>query len=184
MKKINVTIFLLIAALVFAPAMTYAATPAPASTPDKAVVPEKGPMKEKHGKKGQFYKDLNLTEEQQKALEANKSKNRDQMKALGQNMKDKMSLLRQELQKDPLNMEQVNRIEADLKAAQAQMLDQRLASILEVRKILTPEQFKKFMAKMEQKREHFGHKGEGMKGKWKGKPPDAAGNPKPEQIQK
>ena len=35
------------------------------------------------------------------------------------------------------------------------MLDNRLNSILEVRKILTPEQFKKFIGKMQEHKEHF-----------------------------
>ena len=37
------------------------------------------------------------------------------------------------------------------------MADQRLAHILEVRKILTPEQFKKFSEKMKDRKNHGGH---------------------------
>jgi Spy/CpxP family protein refolding chaperone len=106
-------------------------------------------------KKEEIFKDLNLTDEQKEALKANKEKNREARKTLSQAMRDKMKLMREELQKDNLDMGKINQIQADLKSAQAQMLDQRLEGILEVRKILTLEQFKKFSDKMEEHRKEF-----------------------------
>ena len=46
-------------------------------------------------------------------------------------------------------MEKIDQINGDLKKMMAQMLDYRLERILEVRKILTPEQFKKFTSQVE-----------------------------------
>ncbi len=99
-----------------------------------------------------FFKELNFNEDQKKALKANKEKHRQDTKAVFEDMHAKMKLMREELQKDHLDMGKVNQIQADLKATQAKMMDQRLEHILEVRKILTPEQFKQFSQKMEEHR--------------------------------
>ena len=69
--------------------------------------------------------------------------------------------MRQELQNPTLNMDKINQIQSELKASQAQMLDARLQGILEIRKILTPEQFTKFSAKMEEHKGRGDHKWEG-----------------------
>ena len=69
-----------------------------------------------------------------------------------------MASLRQELEKSQLNMQLVYQINNELKLLEAQILDNRLERILEVRKILTPEQFKKFEDKMNERMEHFKNK--------------------------
>jgi Spy/CpxP family protein refolding chaperone len=126
------------------------ATPAVFATP-----PDNGPEGDKvtaeNGpRKDWMDKDLNLTEDQKKMLEANKNQNREGMKTLFQSIKEKRSLIREELQKSQLDIGKINQIQGELKELQAKMLDHRLEGILEVRKILTPEQFKKFMANMEE----------------------------------
>ena len=63
-------------------------------------------------------------------------------------------MIRQELQKDQLNMDSINQINSELKNLQAQILDRRLEGILEVRKVLTPEQFKKFTDRTEERKVH------------------------------
>ena len=99
-------------------------------------------MKEKRTQK--IYAQLNLTDEQKKQLEDNKQKNREQKKALFKQMKSSKETLVQEFMKPDLDMNKINAIHAQIKALQAQMADNRMGSILAVRKILTPEQFKKF----------------------------------------
>jgi Spy/CpxP family protein refolding chaperone len=111
-----------------------------------------------------LYKDLGLTKEQKQSLEENKNKNKEQMKALFQNMREKTALVRQELQKEQLDMVKITQLNNELKQLQAQMLDYKLQSILEVRKILTPEQFRKFSAKMEKRAGHFKDKRERPEG--------------------
>lgn len=121
-----------------------------------AVMPEAGASQgkmmgdKKEAKKQELYKELSLTDEQKKLLEENKEKNRAQVKALFQQMKDKRTLLSQELQKPTLDMEKIQQINNDMKTLDSQMSDLRLEGILEVRKILTPEQFGKFISKMEE----------------------------------
>lgn len=107
---------------------------------------------------------LNLTNEQKKLLEENRNKQRGQKKLLFEQMGEKTALIRQELQKDELNMDKIHQINTELKNLQAQILDERLEGILEVRKILTPEQFKKFIAKTQARPGHFKNKLERAKG--------------------
>jgi Spy/CpxP family protein refolding chaperone len=134
------------------------ASAAPETQDIKAKNPEWA-QKMKEKREG-FFKELGLTDEQKKALEAHKDQHRKEMKELVQSMRDQMKQMREELQKDKLDMGKINQIQSQLKTTQAQMMDHRLQGILEVRKILTPDQFKKFSEKMEEGREHWGgHKG-------------------------
>ena len=105
-----------------------------------------------------LFEELNVTEEQRSLLKANKEKIRDQGRALRRETQEKMDLMRQELEKKELDMEKINQIQNEIKAVQARMIDARLESILEVRKILTPEQFNAFMVRMQEKRGEFRQK--------------------------
>jgi Spy/CpxP family protein refolding chaperone len=100
----------------------------------------------------EVFKQLNLTDDQKTQLEANKKQRRDQMKTWAEQMKAQREAMRQELMKKDLDMGKVNAIQSQIKTLEAQMTDNRLNSILEVRKILTPEQFNKFISMMEQNR--------------------------------
>ena len=80
------------------------------------------------------------------------------MKALFNDIETQEAAMKQELQKQNLDTGKIDQLNNELKKLQSQLLDQRLAATLEVRKILSPEQFKKFMAKMEEHREHWKRK--------------------------
>ncbi len=100
----------------------------------------------------EVYDQLNLTDEQKKKLEANKAGHRDTMKALFEKMRSYRQALNDELMKPDLNMGHINEIQAQVKTLQAEITDHRLNSILEVRAILTPEQFAKFISLMEKQK--------------------------------
>ena len=106
----------------------------------------------------ELYKDINLSEAQKKALEENRKGRKEEMKSIFSQIKEKKEAIRNELQKNELNIGKITQINNELKILDTQMLDRKLEGILEVRKILTPEQFKKFMAKMDQRQEHFKEK--------------------------
>ena len=146
MKKIIA--LLIIGALVMSSGALYAAG-------DKCDQGEKGARGNAIAARHNIYKDLNLTEEQKKMLEENKAKHKEEMKTLFAAMKETRISMRQELQKETLDMAKINQINDELKKLQAQTVDHRLESVLVVRKILSPDQFKKFMSKMEEKAEHF-----------------------------
>ncbi len=103
-----------------------------------------------HGRMDQkindMYKELNLSEEQKKALEANKTQNKDKMSAIFENIKVCKEEFRKEIIKSELDMAKIDSIQSRLKSAQAELVDARLSSILEVRKILNQEQFSKFIS--------------------------------------
>ncbi len=147
--RVKAVVFLIIVMLALSSPVVYAVHNDAACQQEKSV---KGKME---AGRQELYKDLNLTDEQKKLLEANKAKHREEMKALAGQMKEKKAEVRQELQKDQLDMAKITQLNNELKALQAQMLDHRLESTLEVRKILTPEQFKKFISKIEDWPKHF-----------------------------
>jgi Spy/CpxP family protein refolding chaperone len=109
-------------------------------------------------KRQQFYSDLGLSDEQKKLLDENRKKQREQNKQIFSQVKEKTALLRQELQEEPLNTEKIYQTNNELKKLQEQISDNRVERILEVRKILTADQFKKFIAKTEKQKEHSRYK--------------------------
>lgn len=92
-----------------------------------------------------LWDQLSLTPVQKKQLEENRAKNRETMKATFENMKSCRESLNAELMKPELDMNKINSIQSQMKALQNQMADSRLSSMLEVRKVLTREQFEKFL---------------------------------------
>jgi len=90
------------------------------------------------------HKKLNLTPEQENQLKAHRESHRKQMQTLREQLKAKRDQIRAELQKSDFNIEEVQKTHGELKALKSQVEDLRLQGILEVREILTPEQFNKF----------------------------------------
>lgn len=154
-KKIGVIAVSLIAILALASSAACAQSSGASGEQKKAF------MEKKEAKRQELYKELNLSEEQKKLLEENRNKHKERMKTLFAGMKEKMTFMRQELQKDTLDTAKINQTNNELKKLQTDMLDYRLDRILEVRKILTPEQFKKFMSKIEEPAGRFKNKHKG-----------------------
>ncbi len=92
----------------------------------------------------EVFKQLDLSPEQEKQLQAHRKNHRGQAGEFREDMKAKKDALRDELQKEELNMEEIYKIHNELKSMLSQKADHRLEGILEVRKILTAEQFRKF----------------------------------------
>ncbi len=101
---------------------------------------------EKMGEKRQkIWDQLNLTTEQKKQLGENKAKNREAMTTKFEQMKSCRESLKEELMKPELDMNKINGIQFQIKALQVEMVDNHLKSVLDVRTILTREQFEKFI---------------------------------------
>ena len=110
------------------------------------------------GKKFQeVYSQLNLSDDQKKQLQNNRQQNKDKRKAMFEKMRATKEAFDQELMKPDLDMNKINEIQLQFKASQSQMIDDRLNSILEVRKIMTPEQFSKFISLMKKHKHEEGH---------------------------
>jgi Spy/CpxP family protein refolding chaperone len=89
-------------------------------------------------------KDLNLSPEQENKLKENREAHRGQMKSLYTQIKAKREEIRTELEKEQFDENKIRQIHTELKGLRSQAEDMRLNAILEVRKILTAEQFAKF----------------------------------------
>jgi Spy/CpxP family protein refolding chaperone len=105
-----------------------------------------------------LFKELNLTDVQKKQLDENRAKNREVMETLRKSMQESKEQMRQELQKETLDMGKIYQLQGQIKEAQAKITDNRLQGILEVHNILTPEQFKKFSEHMEKQKDRFRQK--------------------------
>ncbi len=92
----------------------------------------------------EVFKQLDLSPEQEKQIQAHRENHRGQGREFRENMRAKKEAIKNELQKEELNMENIYKIHNELKDLLLQKADHRLEGILEVRKLLTAEQFRKF----------------------------------------
>ena len=146
--KKSIVVSLIVLGMAFVP-MVYAEDMNPSSES-----PEWSSQKhERTGKRiHEIYSQLNLTDKQKKELQENKSKNWEGKRAAFKQFKSYKEALNQELMKPGIDMNKINEIQAQLKTLSTQRMDSRLNAILEVHKILTPEQFAKFISLMEKHR--------------------------------
>ena len=92
----------------------------------------------------EVFKQLDLSPEQEEQLQAHRKNHREQAGEFWESLRAKKEAIRNELQKEELNMEEIYKIHNELKGLLSNKADHRLEGILEVRKILTAEQFRKF----------------------------------------
>ena len=92
----------------------------------------------------EVFKQLDLSPEQEEQLQAHRDNHREQGREFHESLRAKKEAIRNELQNEELNMEEIYRIHNELKGLLSNKADHRLEGILEVRKILTAEQFRKF----------------------------------------
>jgi Spy/CpxP family protein refolding chaperone len=88
---------------------------------------------------------LNLTDDQNEKLKEHRIKHRKKAKQLSGDIRAKRKELAEELKKSEPNTKEVKQIHSELKKLKAKKEDHRLDGILEVRKILTTEQYSKFI---------------------------------------
>ncbi len=93
----------------------------------------------------EIFKQLDLSPEQEKQLNIHRKRHREQGKEIHTSIRAKREAMKEELQKQALDMEKINKIHSEMKSMHSKKADHRLEGILEVRKILTTEQFVKFM---------------------------------------
>ena len=115
-------------------------------------------VKEDGAARQKLYADLKLTKEQEALLAQNRSKRKEETSALFTQMRENMATMRQALEADTLDMQKIQQVNGKLKEIQAKVIDSRLEGILEVRKILTSEQFKKFLTRRDERANRFRNK--------------------------
>jgi Spy/CpxP family protein refolding chaperone len=118
---------------------------------------------QKGGRFKEHLKELNLTPAQTEQLNTQRQANKSAMRELQQALKTKRGELREELDKQNPDKGKLEGITSELKRLEAQRIDQRVKSILQMKETLTPEQFKKMSALEEGRRgeKHGQRKGKG-----------------------
>lgn len=120
-----------------------------------------------HGPKDHMIaKILDLNDVQVKQLKEIHKKQKEAMKAVFDQVKFNREALSAEIAKTAPDMNKVNEIQTQLKALLSQAVDNHLNSILEIKKIMTPEQFAGYMALEKESKmkksmmghDKFGHK--------------------------
>ena len=106
--------------------------------------------------RGRLKTELGLTKDQETKLETHRIDHRAEMEKLMLVVKDKREELKTALENPQMDKGAVERINDELKDAQNDMADKRLEGILYVRGVLTPDQFKKFLALHAEHREKEG----------------------------
>ncbi len=115
--------------------------------------PTKGMMKGMGARQDKVLEQLGLTPEQKSALDANRDQQMGEIKGLLKNMMEISEKLNDELMKEKMDMGKVDDLNKQLKGIQGQMADKRVSFIMDVRKTLKPEQFKKFIKLTEERRQ-------------------------------
>ena len=110
---------------------------------------DKGDCKDcKKAMHDKMIKDLNLTPAQADQMKAHRKAQMDQMQQLHKSMQSTQEALRVELDKPNTDMAALEKLTGDLKSIEAKKIDLRTQGILDVKKILAPEQFCKMCEKM------------------------------------
>lgn len=105
-----------------------------------------GPKHDRDEMRTKIKSELGLSKEQEKKLETHRIDQRAEMEKRMLTVREKRDELKTALENPQMNKHDVERINDELKDAQNEMADKRLEGILYVREVLTPDQFKKFLA--------------------------------------
>lgn len=106
------------------------------------------------GQKERIFKELNLTQEQQKKLEENRKAQGEEIAKLRATIKEKQTKLQEELKSPSVTRATVEPLVNEIKSLQAQLIEHRINGIFAVKEILTPEQFAKFQQMTEKRQEN------------------------------
>ena len=108
--------------------------------------------------KAGIFKELNLTEEQQKMMKQNRTEQRQETEELFKSIKEERAKLQQALQDPSVTKDKVELIVAKIKSLEGEMVDNRVNGIFKVKEILTPEQYAKFNEMMEKQKSERGRR--------------------------
>jgi len=100
-----------------------------------------------------FAKELNLTPDQQEKLTQNRKVQHEKVVRLRKALKEKEEKLGKALKGPAVTRAALEPIANDIKSLQAQLIDNRIDSILAVKQVLTPEQAAKFEEMAQQYRQ-------------------------------
>ncbi|MBU0580238.1 MAG: periplasmic heavy metal sensor [Candidatus Margulisbacteria bacterium] len=102
--------------------------------------------------KSKFEKSLGLNTEQTEKLQAHREQSQKITKELRDELRAKHKALAKAIGQKTIDQAEVNQIAAEIKDLQGKMVDQKIASMLEMKNILTEEQFKKMQEQKENRK--------------------------------
>ncbi|MEW5896020.1 MAG: Spy/CpxP family protein refolding chaperone [Candidatus Omnitrophota bacterium] len=108
--------------------------------------------------KARVKEELGLDDVQQQKLDEHRAIHREQSRQYIELTKTLREQLKTELEKTDLDIAKIHSIHEQLKTINNQMADHRLEGILQVREILTAEQFNKFFELKERRKSRVGQK--------------------------
>ncbi len=127
-----------------------------------------GPRKEKAKKvMKKVIEELELSPEQQEQIRSSRQAHRKEVKQLRQSIGAARQGLRDELEKAEPNEVKIKSLTAKLKKLLGKQIEQRVEGVLEMREILTPEQYQEFQGKLNQGREKMKKHFQEKKGQWR-----------------
>lgn len=113
---------------------------------------------------GQMMSQLNLSKEQREKMQALMQKNRGAGQESRQALMQKREQLRTMMQSGSGSKEQAKALLGEINKLQSAQMSHRIDMMYEMKSILTPEQFQKFQATMQQKRGQMKGQGQGQGG--------------------
>ncbi|UCC95273.1 MAG: periplasmic heavy metal sensor [Candidatus Omnitrophota bacterium] len=119
---------------------------------------EKQDRREYRGRKDTLFQDLGLSLQQQEEMRRHRQEHHERAKDLHRILRDTRKKLGDELDKAGSDEATINSLVAEMKELEAQMIDSRVQGVLEIKEILTPEQFQTFQEKTKKMREKKGHR--------------------------
>jgi Spy/CpxP family protein refolding chaperone len=106
--------------------------------------PQKGRSQAREARMEEIHRRLGLTPEQSQKLKDHRKSHKEEARRIHEQLREKRQALKEELEKPDYNPERIKQMHGEMKDLRNKKDDLRLNGILEVRKILTPDQFKKF----------------------------------------
>ena len=91
----------------------------------------------------EYLQELNLTPEQMEQFAKQREESNSAKEGLRNSIREKHRELREELDSETTDNEKLESIVSELKSLEAQRIDQKVKSIIQMKEILTPEQFQK-----------------------------------------
>ncbi|MBU1043201.1 MAG: Spy/CpxP family protein refolding chaperone [Candidatus Omnitrophica bacterium] len=122
--------------------MVYAQTAGDLTEDEMAVIKQR--RLHKASMQAKLQEELGLTDEQVQQLDQQRNQHRGEINQSRQKMQELRQEMKTETEKTQIDEAKIRAVHEQMKSVQNKIADQRLEGILQLRKILTPEQFKKF----------------------------------------
>jgi Spy/CpxP family protein refolding chaperone len=117
----------------------------------------RGPETGRGGDMDDLINELNLTSQQQAQIKKQRNEHFEKNRGASDELRQKRLKLKQELEKETPDTQIIGTLVADINALTARKLEDRVESILSIKQVLTPQQYKALQEKI---KDHAGTKKE------------------------